>query len=101
MSLHCPDKEHLKRSLAYRTGERANIHDQIRDREISEEAMLPFSELVRKRKVELLPNFNYRDIAAHVKAAMRKVKAVLNDTRRFAGCGSIGNGFTMNIPALK
>ena len=80
MSLHCPDKEHLKRGLAYRTGERASIHDLIRDREISEGAMLPLSEPARKRKAELLPDFSYRDLAARTKAAMRKVKAMLNDT---------------------
>ena len=75
--------------------------DLIRDREIPEEVMLPLSEPVRERKAELLPDFSYKDMTARAKAAMRKVKAVLNDTRRFAGCGSIGNGFTMNIPALK
>ena len=80
MSLHCPDKEHLKRGLAYRTGERASIHDLIRDREISEEVMLPLSEPVRERKAELLPDFSYKDMAARAKTAMRKVKAVLNDT---------------------
>ena len=80
MSLHCPDKEHLKRGLAYRTGERASIHDLIRDREISEEVMLPLSEPVRERKAELLPDFSYRDMAARAKAAMRKVKAMLSDT---------------------
>ena len=80
MSLHCPDKEHLKRGLAYRTGERASIHDLIRDREISEEVMLPLSEPVRERKAELLPDFSYRDMAARAKAAMRKVKMMLNDT---------------------
>ena len=58
-------------------------------------------DLIRDRKAELLPDFSYKDMTARAKAAMRKVKAVLNDTRRFAGCGSIGNGFTMNIPALK
>ena len=80
MSLHCPDKEHLKRGLAYRTGERASIHDLIRDREISEGAMLPLSEPARERKAELLPDFSYRDMAARAKAAMRKVKAMLSDT---------------------
>lgn len=80
MSLHCPDKEHLKRGLAYRTGERASIHDLIRDREISEGAMLPLSEPARERKAELLPDFSYKDMAARAKTAMRKVKMMLNDT---------------------
>ena len=80
MSLHCPDKEHLKRGLAYRTGERASIHDLIRDREIPEGAMLPLSEPARERKAELLPDFSYKDMAARAKTAMRKVKAMLSDT---------------------
>ncbi|WP_288512870.1 MobF family relaxase [uncultured Victivallis sp.] len=80
MSLHCPDKEHLKRGLAYRTGERASIHDLIRDREIPAGAMLPLSEPVRERKAELLPDFSYKDMAARAKTAMRKVKAMLSDT---------------------
>ena len=80
MSLHCPDKEHLKRGLAYRTGERASIHDLIRDREIPEGAMLPLSEPARERKAELLPDFSYKDMAARAKTAMRKVKMMLNDT---------------------
>ena len=80
MSLHCPDKEHLKRGLAYRTGERASIHDLIRDREIPEGAMLPLSEPARERKAELLPDFSYKDMAVRAKTAMRKVKAMLSDT---------------------
>ena len=80
MSLHCPDKEHLKRGLAHHTGERASIHDLIRDREISEGAMLPLSEPARERKAELLPDFSYKDMAARAKTAMRKVKMMLNDT---------------------
>ena len=64
MSLHCPDKEHLKRGLAYRTGERASIHDLIRDREIPADVMLPLSDKTREQKAELLPDFSYRDMAA-------------------------------------
>ena len=79
MSLHCPDKEHLKRNLAKRTGERTSIHDLIRDREIPSEAILPLSEPVRKQKAETLPDFSYKDIVKRTKAALRKVKAMLND----------------------
>jgi len=80
MSLHCPDKEHLKRNLAKRTGERTSIHDLIRDREIPSEAILPLSEPVRKQKAETLPDFSYKDIVKRTKAALRKVKAMLSDT---------------------
>lgn len=80
MSLHCPDKEHLKRGLAYRTGERASIHDLIRDREIPADVMLPLSDKTREQKAELLPDFSYKDMAARAKTAMRKVKAMLSDT---------------------
>ena len=80
MSLHCPDKEHLKRGLAYRTGERASIHDLIRDREIPADVMLPLSDKTRAQKAELLPNFRYKDMAVRAKTAMRKVKAMLSDT---------------------
>ena len=80
MSLHCPDKEHLKRGLAYRTGERVSIHDLIRDREIPADVMLPLSDKTREQKAELLPDFSYKDMAKRMKTAMRKVKAVLNDT---------------------
>ena len=79
MSLHCPDKEHLKRNLAKRTGERTSIHDLIRDREIPSGAILPLSEPVRKQKAETLPDFSYKDIVKRTKAALRKVKAMLND----------------------
>ena len=79
MSLHCPDKEHLKRSLAKRTGERISIHDLIRNREIPPNAILPLSEPVRKQKAETLPDFSYKDIVERTKAALRKVKAMLND----------------------
>ena len=80
MSLHCPDKEHLKRNLAKRTGERTSIHDLIRDREIPSGAILPLSEPVRKQKAETLPDFSYKDIVKRTKAALRKVKAMLSDT---------------------
>lgn len=80
MSLHCPDKEHLKRNLAKRTGERTSIHDLIRDREIPSGAILPLSEPVRKQKAETLPDFSYKDIVERTKAALRKVKAMLSDT---------------------
>ena len=79
MSLHCPDKEHLKRNLAKRTGERTSIHDLIRDREIPSGAILPLSEPVRKQKAETLPDFSYKDIVKRTKAALRKVKVMLND----------------------
>ena len=80
MSLHCPDKEHLKRNLAKRTGERTSIHDLIRDREIPSGAILPLSEPVRKQKAETLPDFSYKDIVKRTKAALRKIKAMLSDT---------------------
>lgn len=80
MSLHCPDKEHLKRGLTYRTGKRASVHDLIRDREIPADVMLPLSDKAREQKAELLPDFSYKDMAARAKAAMRKVKAMLSDT---------------------
>ncbi len=80
MSLHCPDKKHLKRNLAKRTGERTSIHDLIRDREIPSGAILPLSEPVRKQKAETLPDFSYKDIVKRTKAALRKVKAMLSDT---------------------
>ena len=80
MSLHCPDKEHLKRGLAYRTGERASIHDLIRDREIPVNTLLPLSEKVRKQKAAVLPDFSYKEVAKRVKAALRKVKAMLDDS---------------------
>ena len=79
MSLHCPDKEHLKRSLAKRTGERISIHDLIRDREIPVGAILPLSEKIRAQKAAVLPDFSYKDIVERTKAALRKVKAMLND----------------------
>ena len=79
MSLHCPDKEHLKRNLAKRTGERTSIHDLIRNREIPPNALLPLSEPVRKQKAETLPDFSYKDIVERTKAALRKVKVMLND----------------------
>lgn len=80
MSLHCPDKEHLKRNLARRTGERTSIHDLIRDREIPENSILPLSENVRKRKAAVLPDFSYKDIVTRTKAVLRKVQAMLNDS---------------------
>ena len=80
MSLHCPDKGHLRRSLAKRTGERTSIHDLIRNREIPPNALLPLSEPVRKQKAETLPDFSYKDIVKRTKAALRKVKAMLSDT---------------------
>ena len=80
MSLHCPDKEHLRRSLARRTGERTSIHDLIRNREIPAGAILPLSEQVRKQKADMLPDFSYKDIVKRTKAALRKVKAMLSDT---------------------
>ncbi len=56
MSLHCPDKEHLKSNLARRTGERVSVHDLIRDREIPANAVLPLSEKARKQKAAILPD---------------------------------------------
>ena len=79
MSLHCPDKEHLRRSLARRTGERTSIHDLIRNREIPPNALLPLSEKIRAQKAKILPDFSYKDIVERTKAALRKVKAMLND----------------------
>ena len=79
MSLHCPDKGHLKRSLAKRTGERTSIHDLIRNREIPVGAILPLSEKNRAQKAKILPDFSYKDIVKRTKAALRKVKAMLND----------------------
>ena len=79
MSLHCPDKEHLRRSLARRTGERASIHDLIRNREIPPNALLPLSEKIRAQKAKILPDFSYKDIVKRTKATLRKVKAMLND----------------------
>lgn len=80
MSLHCPDKEYLKRALAYRTGERTTIHDLIRDREIPANAILPLSDEARARKAETLPDTSYKDIRARMKATLRKAKAMLSDT---------------------
>ena len=79
MSLHCPDKEYLRRSLARRTGERTSIHDLIRNREIPPNALLPLSEKIRAQKAKILPDFSYKDIAKRTKTALRKVKAMLND----------------------
>ena len=79
MSLHCPDKGHLKRSLAKRTGERTSIHDLIRNREIPPNALLPLSEKIRAQKAKILPDFSYKDIVKRTKATLRKVKAMLND----------------------
>ena len=79
MSLHCPDKEHLRRSLARRTGERTSIHDLIRNREIPPNALLPLSEKIRAQKAKILPDFSYKDIVKRTKTALRKVKAMLND----------------------
>ncbi len=80
MSLHCPDKEHLKRNLARRTGERTSIHDLIRDREIPENSILAMSENVRKQKAAVLPDFSYKDIVKRTRSALRKLKAMLNDS---------------------
>lgn len=79
MSLHCPDKEHLRWSLAKRTGERTSIHDLIRNREIPPNALLPLSEKIRAQKAKILPDFSYKDIVKRTKTALRKVKAMLND----------------------
>ena len=79
MSLHCPDKEHLRRSLARRTGERASIHDLIRDREIPPNALLPLSEKIRAQKAKILPDFSYKDIAKRLKRTADALKRLVSD----------------------
>ena len=79
MSLHCPDKEHLRRSLARRTGERASIHDLIRDREIPPNALLPLSEKIRVQKAKILPDFSYKEIAKRLKRTADALKRLVSD----------------------
>ena len=79
MSLHCPDKEHLRRSLARRTGERTSIHDLIRDREIPPNALLPLSEKIRAQKAKILPDFSYKDIAKRLKRTADALKRLVSD----------------------
>lgn len=79
MSLHCPDKEHLRRSLARRTGERASIHDLIRDREIPPNALLPLSEKIRVQKAKILPDFSYKEIAKRLKRTAAALKRLVSD----------------------
>ena len=79
MSLHCPDKEHLKRSLAKRTGERTSIHDLIRDREIPPNALLPLSEKIRAQKAKILPDFSYKEIATRLKRTADALKRLVSD----------------------
>ncbi|MFA7462951.1 MAG: AAA family ATPase, partial [Anaerovoracaceae bacterium] len=80
MSLHCPDKEHLKNNLARRTGERVSVHDLIRDREIPANAVLPLSKKARKQKAAILPDFSYKDMVKRTTTALKRVKAMLEDT---------------------
>ena len=79
MSLHCPDKEHLRRSLARRTGERASIHDLIRNREIPPNALLPLSEKIRAQKAKILPDFSYKDIVKRLKRTADALKRLVSD----------------------
>ena len=79
MSLHCPDKEHLRRSLARRTGERASIHDLIRNREIPPNALLPLSEKIRAQKAKILPDFSYKEIAKRLKRTADALKRLVSD----------------------
>ena len=79
MSLHCPDKEHLKRSLAKRTGERTSVHDLIRDREIPAGAILPLSEKIRAQKAKILPDFSYKEIATRLKRTADALKRLVSD----------------------
>ena len=79
MSLHCPDKEHLRRSLARRTGERTSIHDLIRDREIPPNALLPLSEKTRAQKAAILPDFSYKEIAKRLKRTADALKRLVSD----------------------
>ena len=79
MSLHCPDKEHLRRSLARRTGERTSIHDLIRDREIPPNALLPLSEKIRAQKAKILPDFSYKEIAKRLKRTADALKRLVSD----------------------
>ena len=79
MSLHCPDKEHLKQSLAKRTGERTSIHDLIRDREIPAGVLLPLSEKIRAQKAKILPDFSYKEIATRLKRTADGLKRLVSD----------------------
>ena len=79
MSLHCPDKEHLRRSLARRTGERTSIHDLIRNREIPPNALLPLSEKIRAQKAKILPDFSYKEIAKRLKRTADALKRLVSD----------------------
>ena len=79
MSLHCPDKEHLRRSLARRTGERTSIHDLIRNREIPPNALLPLSEKIRAQKAKILPDFSYKDIVKRLKRTADALKRLVSD----------------------
>ena len=73
MALHCPDQEFLKQQLISRPSGRASIHDLIRDRAIPEQAILPLSTEAREKKAEILPDFQYKDVAARVKAVFGKI----------------------------
>ena len=79
MSLHCPDKEHLKNNLARRTGERSSVHDLIRDREIPANAVLPLSEKIRAQKAKILPDFSYKEIAKRLKRTADALKRLVSD----------------------
>ncbi len=79
MSLHCPDKEHLRRSLARRTGERTSIHDLIRNREIPPNAIFPLSEKIRAQKAKILPDFSYKEIAKRLKRTADALKRLVSD----------------------
>ena len=79
MSLHCPDKEHLRRSLARRTGERTSIHDLVRNREIPSNALLPLSEKIRAQKAKILPDFSYKEIAKRLKRTADALKRLVSD----------------------
>ncbi len=73
MALHCPDREFLKQQLVSRPSGRVSIHDLIRDRAIPEQAILPLSAEAREKKAETLPDFEYKDVAARVKAVFAKI----------------------------
>ena len=80
LSLHCPDKALLKQHLLRHSGNRAGIHDLIRDREIPPNAILPLRSEVRKQKAKILPNFSYKDISSRFKRTAEQVKRLVLDS---------------------
>ena len=71
MALHCPEKEFLKQQLNFRIGDRASVHDLVKDGRI-----LSLSPDAEARKAETLPDTTYKSIAERMRKFVAGLKTM-------------------------